>query len=300
MKTPCTYIFLPTEKESNIWLNPSNNTLFYFGKNIMTAIKKLYKTHHLYILSEEEIREGDWYLGATNQIKKANTKELASFASIVTACKKIIATTNPELHEKWVSIPVGEFGHGKYEKDVPPISPSDIEYIISLYNRKGKEIDNIEDRKIVAAQQYALSKCGAGEMSSLTKVKLAWENGFETAQLLSDNADKKFTEEDMLEAFRIGKNGYRIIELNKRMESKQPKSNTVMVEYEEVIGSIKLVDGGKNYLKVYKPTIKDGFIVISREEFCSCGIWAWGSINGKYECAKCGFPRNSDLNNPKI
>ncbi len=37
----------------------------------------------------------------------------------------------------------------------------------------------MEERKVVAAQQYALDKCQS-DPSQLIKVKSAWENGFET------------------------------------------------------------------------------------------------------------------------
>lgn len=57
-----------------------------------------------------------------------------------------------------------------------------------------------EDRMIVAAQQYALDKC-QDNMSALTKVKVAWEEGFKTAQSLNDNM---FSLENMNEAFRLG------------------------------------------------------------------------------------------------
>lgn len=59
--------------------------------------------------------------------------------------------------------------------------------------------DNLETRMIISAQQYALDKAefGAG-VGSLTKMKMAWEDGFKTAQ---DVDGKLFTKEDMVNCF---------------------------------------------------------------------------------------------------
>ena len=54
---------------------------------------------------------------------------------------------------------------------------------------------NLENRKIVAAQQYALDNC-KDNFSSLTKVKVAYEAGFDAS-----NEIFKFTLEDMQKCF---------------------------------------------------------------------------------------------------
>lgn len=48
---------------------------------------------------------------------------------------------------------------------------------------------NLEDRKILAAQQYALDKMDDG--SDLNKIKDAWLDGFDTAMSLIKNELEK-------------------------------------------------------------------------------------------------------------
>lgn len=77
--------------------------------------------------------------------------------------------------------------------------------IVAYYplNKDCKELDlpmlpdplydeNLEKRSILAAQQYAIDK-SQDSMASLTKMAVAWKNGFETALTV-----KQFTLEDMM------------------------------------------------------------------------------------------------------
>lgn len=73
-------------KHHNIWLN-SNNLLI----NTTTSKPENLTAKYLYILSSEEIKEGDWVLD-NNILCKA----LECFPSTVW-CKKVISTTNPNL-----------------------------------------------------------------------------------------------------------------------------------------------------------------------------------------------------------
>lgn len=58
----------------------------------------------------------------------------------------------------------------------------------------------IEERKKLAAQQYALDKCQEHDMSQLGKIQEAWENGFETA-----NEKFQFTLKDMEMCFEMSR-----------------------------------------------------------------------------------------------
>jgi hypothetical protein len=89
---------------------------------------------HLYITSDKEIEEGDWYYDTTLEvIIKANSN---SDHNIYTqSCRKIIATTD-KLEYKFKSV-----NHSTFE---PSISQQDIETIVKLYN----DGENWEDVKV--------------------------------------------------------------------------------------------------------------------------------------------------------
>jgi len=131
---------------------------------------------YLYILSDEEIKEGDWYLVQHNIegeilsnkliLCKANKNFILNhYIKTSNLYSKIIATTNPELHWKGsqtassISIP-----------NVPKISKVFISNYIEMYN-SGKPIilvsveyepfyyDDIEAREVVVRQDgYILKK----------------------------------------------------------------------------------------------------------------------------------------------
>jgi len=63
---------------------------------------------------------------------------------------------------------------GKYH----PYNPSDFDSIFLNF----EDNSNVEVRKIVAAQKYALEESKINGMGQLTRIKAAWEDGFNTSQ----------------------------------------------------------------------------------------------------------------------
>lgn len=63
------------------------------------------KQQHLYIISDDEIKEGDWFIGDNISIKQCtlnnggNINFKGGWYSGSTNCKKIIATTDTSLYE---------------------------------------------------------------------------------------------------------------------------------------------------------------------------------------------------------
>lgn len=91
--------------------------------------------HHLYITSDDEIKEGDWFYNfQTNRIIKAKVDE-SHYLS-----KKIISTTDSSLqyHDK---TPIGENVNGLW-KCLPQPSQAFIEKYVEEYN-KGQQISDI-------------------------------------------------------------------------------------------------------------------------------------------------------------
>lgn len=94
-------VMLPTEDESNILVNTIiglNSFPSYkknFTKNAQFEEKRGYKHQHLYITSDEEIKEGDWVLDIELQRIFTSHKDQAKHVAVV--FKKIITTTDPKL-----------------------------------------------------------------------------------------------------------------------------------------------------------------------------------------------------------
>ena len=126
MKKKSQVVMLATNEKANIGdiilcNNPAIERVNWKGKLGMCNIKNgdgEWKTQHLYILSDEKIKEGDWCLNLdTNDIFK-----LGKYG--VNNAKKIIATTDTSL-------------------GLPLIPESFIKYYISEYN-KGNIITDVE------------------------------------------------------------------------------------------------------------------------------------------------------------
>jgi hypothetical protein len=79
---------LPTEKPSK--LSILNSGKLNFGAEIMSSSNS--KPQHIYITSDEEIKEGDWCYDEYNKVVFKNT-----CAGTPGASKKIILTTDPDL-----------------------------------------------------------------------------------------------------------------------------------------------------------------------------------------------------------
>ena len=146
MKKQSSFIFLPTKdillptdkvirKVGDVIMQPSDGRVAI--ANVLTIEDpQECIPQYIYLLSDEKPKETEWaycpfHLGG--KIFKAKGKGF-----ICNDCKKIIATNNPELLEKWTSTPHGTY---KVEDGVAMISPSDVAYIISLHNRKEKGTD---------------------------------------------------------------------------------------------------------------------------------------------------------------
>jgi hypothetical protein len=93
-------VMLPTEK-SRLYIYPPDSELYLnFCKEDVDINRKggeIGKPQHLYILSDEEIKEGDWCLDlSTKSVERAVLYYLKSYSED-DKIKKIIATTNSEL-----------------------------------------------------------------------------------------------------------------------------------------------------------------------------------------------------------
>lgn len=126
------FIFLPTDKASEIFSNIDgelHRVKLEQGEVVFLGIHSKYQ--YLYILSEDKIMHGDYFYSSSLNKIMQSAVDLYN----TDGCKKVIATTNPELHTKKNP----EHNENSYVNDVPKISQSDIEYIISLHNEENED-----------------------------------------------------------------------------------------------------------------------------------------------------------------
>lgn len=121
MKKLVNVVMLPTEKASDIWLmhNKSQGLMI-----LKTATNLDGKEQHLYIISNEEIKESDWvyynYNGNLELVFQANKHNLYKIEENIEFYNKIIATTDkslkvelPQISESFVKAYVEALGNIK-------------------------------------------------------------------------------------------------------------------------------------------------------------------------------------------
>lgn len=103
-------VMLPTNEKANVGNNVivKHNTTLAYGKKIQEPYNMAETEQHLYFLSDEEIKEGDWVLinGCIVRQCKETNKEPHTIPTVIDTiggihhiivCKKIIATTDSSL-----------------------------------------------------------------------------------------------------------------------------------------------------------------------------------------------------------
>lgn len=92
-----------------------------YCNNFFQRSSKVWNPQHLYILSNEKIKEGEMkYCSFTNKITKYDRMGIIPGTGLCEDCSKIIATTNPDLHKDGIA----------------KISDADIQWMIGKFNRK--------------------------------------------------------------------------------------------------------------------------------------------------------------------
>jgi len=137
----CDVVLLPTESNSGLTLGKSKWGILiqYDTKSVHPQNDAYTENQHLYILSDEEIKEGDYAidltedLGLKNDIFKVD-KATLKFAN--QECKKIIATTDDSLSEQIMYYPDGTIiGNVESYKILLQIPQYFIEHFINEYNK---------------------------------------------------------------------------------------------------------------------------------------------------------------------
>ncbi len=146
MEKKCQVVLIPTETATglfsqtmNIWGNNiwekklefttnetliRNNHLISNRKAATNALDK-YEFYYLYLVSDREIKEGDWYMASNN------TPAKAILSNIIPKCPKIEATTDAYLFEHNLDREVGGFSG---DIPLPKIDQSFMEEFVTSYN----------------------------------------------------------------------------------------------------------------------------------------------------------------------
>jgi hypothetical protein len=114
---------LPTDKPSNLTVRTKTNELLYSYKLFSSKNgSDINVNQHIYITSDEEIKEGDWIKWG-DAIYKANRKYIPPFKKIIlTTDQDLIAdgvqAINNEFLEWFVNNPSYEIAHVVYDRDI--------------------------------------------------------------------------------------------------------------------------------------------------------------------------------------
>ena len=158
MLKQCKVVILPTNQQTK-YLMVYSDVEKTKGKLILNGLKNdEYKEYqHLYIISDDEIKEGDWFINDLNQIKKCTSRDTegyidfeGGFNTKPSSCKKIIATTDTSLytHQKeTVSLPERVFY-------LPQPSQQFIEKFIEEYNRGNVITDVLIEYELISNEEY--------------------------------------------------------------------------------------------------------------------------------------------------
>ena len=182
MLKKCKIVMLPTNEKSSI-INLDNEELFHIDQ----YVPKLNKGNtHLYIISDDEIKEGDWFINNYKEevfqcVDEAHAKTLKATSEY--GWKKIIATTNTSLFIETPNqcdgckskIPLDDYIHrnekeigmacskDKYRDYLPQPSQQFIQKYIEEYN-KGNIIDSIMvEYELISNEEYFLNTINPDE-----------------------------------------------------------------------------------------------------------------------------------------
>lgn len=139
-------VMLATDKRSCLFINKRSNQLQYYFKG--TAPNNA-KHQHLYFLSNEEIKEGDWYCDISMKtsnygIHQCDSKRLEAICNqFKDQAKKIIATTDTSLFiESPINIQNIPTQYIEEDYQLPQPSKAFIQAYIKAYN-EGKPITKV-------------------------------------------------------------------------------------------------------------------------------------------------------------
>jgi hypothetical protein len=129
-------VMLATGGKSRLSINTAG-PLHYSDVELNSSAN--FTSQHLYFTTDEEIKQDDWCINGNNRVVKydqsVRDKEV---------CKKIVATTNPELHTKSTKSKINDTEYETFvgERDIPKIPDTFITKFVEEWN-KGNKIEKV-------------------------------------------------------------------------------------------------------------------------------------------------------------
>lgn len=289
MKKNCQYVIAPTAdpiREGRSILRLPDGKLMIHPNHGM-ALDEISHVH-IYILSDDEPKVGDWVYDSIPdedeysmfqvdsivkasgicRSKKSWLPKTQEFTTTLDSCRRIIATTNMNLMVEY------DFnaGHSGATCDVrsfhslPSITTSDLEYIVSLHNGKGK-MKKADVEKL--ADDYRTRHPGGN-----SDIMLAFEDGYR--KCMQDNSGKFDELIGWIDNVKHGEQPdvrYAFDQFKKQIQSireVQQKIDMVAVECENICIQTGMPCGMPCFgdcdkISVKRPKFNNGSIVIVRD-----------------------------------
>lgn len=188
----CKVVMLPTNEKSKLVLSFKEKSFNQLVEPKLTLIEESnyqlsnIQSQHLYILSDEEIKEGDWYINTWEDgqpmLCKVNSKEEANDCNRLNhCCKKIIATTDKSLVHlnccvsKEGLIKANEGCRERNRCSLPQPSQSFIEKFVEEYN-KGNVITEVMVEYETITKRYGSCSIGEGVTMNVEQLKVSKDN----------------------------------------------------------------------------------------------------------------------------
>lgn len=197
MKKPCKVVMLPTNEITGI--SKFNEEYTWYHKGYAPKDLKLVTYYHLYITSDEEIKEGDWGMGfavGINNVGRGHFlfKHDGSIPSKVNALaegsKKIIATTDKSIYYS---------GYSKHSKN-SYMESSGVGYLPQIPESFIKAYVEAQGDIKEVLVEYVI---GQGQENGETTSIKEWIKTREDNTIIIHRA-KTYTREEMEKAYREG------------------------------------------------------------------------------------------------
>lgn len=168
----CKVVMLPTnQKTSTLWLTTDYQ---FIHTHVSGEYKEKYRPHHLYFLSNEEIKEGDWYyIPRTNSVHQCQNDPTELNLERHVGVRKVIATTDKSLTKTSFKVFSNLQSH-----QLPQPSQSFIEKWVEEFN-KGNVIEEVmveyERDEEIDGYGYDILKVNPKDNTiTIRKIKDSW------------------------------------------------------------------------------------------------------------------------------
>ena len=190
MEKKCKVVMLTTNEKAHLWFTGGASILMYAKTPVNSP-----SAQHLYILSDDEIKEGDWVFNTlhTNECihQIEPNKTSVEYHTERKQYNKIIATTNNTLHV--ITENADGLGNDLHQP-IPSIPQSFIDRYVSEYN-KGNKIEEVMveyeqvNQNDPMEYEHPIPKLNPDNTINIKTIKDSWTRE-EVIELMSKSFDR--------------------------------------------------------------------------------------------------------------